>query len=335
MKQEFRLTGKHLAASAMAGIAFCMAVIYFGTTKPERFFYAGAYNTHDAAFVNANPHSHREITYTTDCNECHRPEDAWTPQSGMTCDTSGCHNSLDPKFAGRGDVKYKYNPVAHNYHELVAKTMDCSACHRIHEFREVETRWFGPGFDHAALVPDWAKNSDCGICHEPFSHVGEVSDILKTVPGHEGLDRAEIDLRARAWLSASALRLLERRDLGLDETVADRFEFAPQPYSEAAADRARADRGMILLYFRTAEALEPGGICRYLEDELFVAGPIAEVVHLLPVFTVDYETAPDTWADYGVYRGGTLVLHARDGMRRTLAHFTSPTDIVRFLRGLD
>jgi hypothetical protein len=334
MKKEFRLTGKHLTVSAVVGMAICALLIQGGLSNPEAYFYAGSYNTHDPEFVNANPNAHKTFSYTwAECSDCHSAEDAWTPASGYTCNTAGCHTTLDERYSGDAGAKYPFNPTAYNYHQLVeSKGLDCGSCHRIHEFREIEATWYGTGFDHAMMVPDWSRANDCSTCHESFDFVGEVSDVLKSVPGHEELGRGDLDKLSRRWLSASALREIERRELGLTEGSELRFQFRTTPYNEVAVDRARGESGAVVLYFRTEEARAEGGVCRVLEEDYFSVGAVAAEVQRYPVFTVDYESAPDAWAAFGVYRGGTLIIYRRDGTKSMLTRFGGAADLVTFLK---
>lgn len=325
---EFRPTNKHLFTASVSGIIVVAVLCYMGMSNPGRYFYEGSYNTHDPGFVNNNPDSPHSISYGEDCNACHKV--GFEPVSADTCMTSGCHNALDPTKAGRQEVVVKFNPVSYGYHQVV-KSHDCGECHRIHEFRKVETEWFGRGFRHQDLVPSWNDNHSCKQCHAKFDNVESVLEIMKEVPAFERQSNSDLRDRASEWLSRTALEQIERESLGLSDKQALPREYELSPYSVKAVDDARAEGREALLYFRTEGAREDGGICRYLEDELFAIGPVSDALANYAIYTVDFATDPEAWNEFGAFRAGTLLRYRKDGSRDRLDFFTSPSDIVVFL----
>jgi hypothetical protein len=333
LSMEFHLTGKHLAASAIAGLLVCFFIVYLGTANPGRYFYEGPYNTHDPAFTLQNPHTKRNHRYDYECADCHAIP--WEPVEDKTCQTSGCHNSLDPAMEGRSGLYGggKFNPVGYKYHESV-KSMSCGACHRIHEHRIIEdTKYYGPQFDHALMVPQWDKNFGCAQCHEKgFDDLGMIAAVLRTVPSRQGKPFAELEAESAKWLSEGGRKRLELGG-GAGGALAELPEF--QPYNPDALRGLQArGGGEVLLYFRNKPARWEGGVCRYLEEEVLRLPAIAEAIRAKSgALVVDWEENADAWREFGMFRAGSFALASPDGAVKRLHFFHSPSDLLAFIRG--
>jgi len=329
---ELQATRKHLIGSTLAGVSIVLLMVYNGSENPERYYYTGSYNTHDAQFVNANPDAHHKITYSTSCNECHVADESWSTVSNQTCMTSQCHTALDPVLGNRDGVKVKFDAVSKKYHDTV-KSMSCNECHRIHEFREVESKWVGAGFDHALLIPNWSKNSDCMQCHEGFDQIESIETVAKTVPTLKRASDTEVRIAAHQWLSDRGKAREDRRKLGLnpdDVVVAAVPVFAPLDIE--AMNAARAEGTNALLLFTTPESKESGGIVSFFLTELLPTRPVIDALEGLALYDVGSESHAQLFADYNVFRAGTLILLKPDGSTTSLQSYRTNRDVIQFLR---
>jgi hypothetical protein len=108
-------------------------------------------------------------------------------------------------------------------------------------------------------------------------------------------------------------------------------EFAPFSPEGLAAGSAK---GEVLLYFRNKASLEPGGACRWLEDEVLGLAPVAEAIaSRSKAMAVDWERHADAWRDMKMFRAGSFALVSGDGNAKRLHFFQSPSELLEFLGG--
>jgi hypothetical protein len=341
---EFKLTQKHLVQSSVIGGLIAIGLFYFGQSNPEKFFYAGMYNSHSKPHFNAaierlkqdevwlaqHPHALEHLKplfYEESCEACHVPEERWQAVSNQTCNTSGCHPSIT-QLGVTGTVNSKFDPVSSKYHERIAN-LSCSACHSTHIFRPEEFAWYGPGFNHAQLIPGWNAKFDCLECHEPFDEISQITPVMETIP-ELATNQAEAARYIVAWLSPEARFRYEREINGFVDR-GDRVASPLQPPDQATIEAALAN-GPVVFYFSSDDAMGVGEQGAYLESYLFQTGMFNQALNSMPLFDIPKESHSEWWSKFKVTRPGTLIVQTPAGDLHTLDDFNDPAEVVYFLR---